>query len=122
MGTIMKIRAEARMLEGTDFDIECQTVDIIENELYEEHENLMIVKLPHNSHTSFTDRMFEKYKNLLLFLEDGECRFFGEEEYCKSLKSRYGGRIKGEYSDSKYWIGNADHDEITQYVKSLCKD
>ena len=64
-------------------------------------DRLTVVKMSHSKTSTVCDRLYGKYKNLLVLSEDGEVNFFGCQKVIKKLSDL----VKGSWSG-----GDLDHD------------
>ena len=88
--------------------------------------NLTIVRLKHSKWATVTDRLFWKYKNLLILSEDWECNFYWDGEICKTLWSKYEWSwTGGEWLGVEWWNAffgwYVDQNELEKSIKEFTK-
>jgi hypothetical protein len=114
---IIKVRALDRKCQGITEEQEEQAIESIENNL-EKIDETIIVKSPHSKCACYTDRLFGKYKRLLVISEDGESNFYGDKYTIEELFNKFegwkGGNIEG---NNGYWGGYGDQNEIEKIVR-----
>lgn len=125
---ISLIRAKDRQLQGITKEHEEQAEVAIKQLETECDGSLTVVRLPHSKTATVSDRLFGKYKNLLILSEDGEVNFYGDGKLCQDLQKKFegswsGGSGFGEKGKNAYWgSGSTDGsvlDFITKYINEL---
>lgn len=113
---IIKVRALDRSCQGIIEEQEKQAIESIENNL-EKIDGTIIIKSPHSKCACYTDRLFGKYKRLLIISEDGESNFYGDKKTIEALFNKFEGWKGGEIEkDDGYWGGYGDQSEIESIV------
>lgn len=84
-------------------------------------DSLTVVRMGHSKTATICDRLYGKYKNLLILSEDGEVNFFGCQKVIKKLSDL----VKGSWSggdldhDNGFWGGYPQNLDIEKEVKNL---
>lgn len=116
---IDEIRAADRRAQGISLEHELETIKCLENK--EEHEELIVVRLPHNYFATATDRLYGQYKNLLVVSPD-KIGFFGDGYLCSTLYEMFGGKQGGNLPQEGFYLNTESIDKIEAYVnKRLVK-
>lgn len=118
---IIQVRALDRKCQGISETQEKQAINSIENNM-EVIGDTIIVKSKHSKCACYTDRLFGKYKRLLVLSEDGESNFFGDQKTIETLFSSFQGWKGGDIdNDSGYWGGYDNQSQIKEIVLKQSK-
>ena len=96
---IEKVRLQDRAAQGITSEQEKVAEEAIKKA--EIFDRLTVVRMSHSKTSTVCDRLYGKYKNLLVLSEDGEVNFFGCQKVIKKLSDL----VKGSWSG-----GDLDHD------------
>ena len=116
---IQKVRLQDRTAQGITPEQEKIAEEAIKKA--EISDRLTVVKMSHSKTSTVCDRLFGRYKNLLILSEDGEVNFFGEKGVIERLSSL----VKGSWSggdldhDNGFWGGYPQNLDIEREVKNL---
>lgn len=121
------IRAKDRQIQGITKEHEQQAEEAIK---YLENTCdglLTVIRMPHSKTATVTDRLFGKYKNLIIISNDGEINFFGDGKLCNDLQTKFegswsGGSGLGTRGGNAYWGINSDKSGVLEYVKKYIVD
>ena len=116
---VIEIRALDRQAQGISREQEEFAVDAIENNIEKYDNDLIIINSPHSKCACYTDRLYRKYKNLLILSQDGESNFYGEKRIIEILQSKFDGWSGG--GDNGFWGGYADQKSVKELVLFLNK-
>lgn len=116
---IDKVRLQDRAAQGITKEQEEQAEKALES--IEIQGNLTIVKLQHSKCATITDRLYGRYKNLLIICEDGEIDFYGNGSVCLELQDKFRGWSGGQLPENGYWGGYVDKDEVVNFLKTVAK-
>jgi hypothetical protein len=126
---ISLIRAKDRKIQGITEDQEKQAEEAVERLENVCNGLLTIVHLPHSKTAAVTDRLFGKYKNLLIISGDGEVNFYGDGKLCQDLQKKFegswsGGSGLGKKGESAYWgVGSkSGSNDILGYIETHVLD
>jgi len=116
---IEKVRLQDRAAQG----ITPEQEEIAEKAIQEAEvsDRLTVVRMSHSKTATVCDRLFGRYKNLLILSEDGEVNFFGEKRVIERLSSL----VKGSWSggdldyDNGFWGGYPQDLNVEKEVKNL---
>ena len=116
---IEKVRLQDRAAQG----ITPEQEKIAEKAIKEAEvtDSLTVVHMAHSKTSTVCDRLYGKYKNLLILSEDGEVNFFGCQKVIKKLSDL----VKGSWSggdldhDNGFWGGYPQNLDIEKEVKNL---
>lgn len=114
---VIEIRALDRQAQGISKGQEEVAVNAIENNLNIYDNDLIIINSAHSKCACYTDRLYGKYKNLLILSDDGESNFYGEKRIIDILQERFNGWSGG--GDNGFWGGYADQSKIKELVLFL---
>lgn len=117
---IQKVRLQDRAAQGiTSEQEEIAKKAIEEAEVFD---LLTVVHMSHSKTATVCDRLYGRYKNLLIVSSDGEVNFFGEKRVIEKLSSL----VEGSWSggdldhDNGFWGGYPSQDlDIEKEVKNL---
>jgi len=109
---ILEVRALDRQAQGVTEEQEKQAISELENaEIYDDGKTYIIYS-PHSKCTCYTDKLFGKYEQLLVFSEDGEVNYFGKKAVIKTLFNLYKGWKGGNIEENHgYWGGHPPKEE-----------
>ena len=116
---IEKVRLQDRAAQGITPEQERIAEKAIQEA--EVSDLLTVVRMAHSKTSTVCDRLFGRYKNLLILSEDGEVNFFGEKGVIERLSSL----VKGSWSggdldhDNGFWGGYPQNLDIEKEVKNL---
>lgn len=117
---INKVRLQDRAAQGITPEQEKIAEEAIREAEVSDH--LTVVKMSHSKTATVCDRLFGRYKNLLILSEDGEVNFFGEKRVIEKLSSL----VEGSWSggdldhDNGFWGGYPPQNlDIEKEVKNL---
>lgn len=116
---IEKVRLQDRVAQGITPEQERIAEKAIQEA--EVSDLLTVVRMAHSKTSTVCDRLFGRYKNLLILSEDGEVNFFGEKGVIERLSSL----VKGSWSggdldhDNGFWGGYPQNLDIEREVKNL---
>lgn len=116
---IEKVRLQDRAAQGITPEQERIAEKAIQEA--EVSDLLTVVRMAHSKTSTVCDRLFGRYKNLLILSEDGEVNFFGEKGVIERLSSL----VKGSWSggdldhDNGFWGGYPQNLDIEREVKNL---
>lgn len=117
---IEKVRLQDRAAQGITPEQERIAEKAIQEA--EVSDLLTVVRMAHSKTSTVCDRLFGRYKNLLILSEDGEVNFFGEKGVIERLSSL----VKGSWSggdldhDNGFWGGYPSQNlDIEKEVKNL---
>lgn len=116
---INKVRLQDRAAQGITPEQEKIAKEAIQEA--EVSNRLTVVRMSHSKTATICDRLYGKYKNLLILSEDGEVNFFGEKRVIERLSSL----VKGSWSggdldhDNGFWGGYPQNLDIEKEVKKL---
>lgn len=116
---INKVRLQDRAAQGITPEQEKIAKEAIQEA--EVSNRLTVVRMSHSKTTTICDRLYGKYKNLLILSENGEVNFFGEKRVIERLSSL----VKGSWSggdldhDNGFWGGYPQNLDIEKEVKKL---
>lgn len=124
---ISLIRAKDRQIQGITEEHEKQADEAIRNLENTCEGQLTIVHLQHSKTATIADRLFGKYKNLLIISGDGEVNFYGDGKLCQDLQKTYdgswsGGAGLGKNGENAYWgTSNSDLEkkEVLDKIKNF---
>ncbi|TWP07802.1 hypothetical protein EUA76_02530 [TM7 phylum sp. oral taxon 350] len=116
---IEKVRLQDRAAQG----ITPEQEKIAEKAIQEAEvsDSLTVIRMSHSKTATVCDRLYGKYKNLLVLSEDGEVNFFG----CREVIKKLSGLVKGSWSggdldhDNGFWGGYPQNLDIEKEVKNL---
>ena len=116
---IEKVRLQDRAAQG----IAPEQERIAEKAIQEAEvtDSLTVVHMAHSKTSTVCDRLYGKYKNLLVLSGDGEVNFFGEKRVIERLSSL----VKGSWSggdldhDNGFWGGYPQDLDVEKEVKKL---
>ena len=116
---IEKVRLQDRAAQG----ITPEQEDIAEEAIKkaEVFDRLTVIHMEHSKTATVCDRLYGKYKNLLVVSSDGEVNFFGSREVIQKLS----GLVEGSWSggdldhDNGFWGGYLQNLDIEKEVKNL---
>lgn len=114
------VRLQDRIAQGITREHEDLAIEAIKCAV--EYDNLTIVKLQHSKCATVTDRLYGKYKNLLIICNDEhEVDFYGDYNICLKLQTVFNGWIGGGYPNG-FWGNYIDNISIVvDYIKKcLC--
>ena len=117
---IEKVRLRDRAAQGITPEQEKIAEEAIEEA--EVSDNLTVVRMSHSKTATVCDRLYGKYKNLLVLSGDGEANFFGSREVIKKLSDLVEGSWSGGdlSHDNGFWGGYPSQDlDIEKEVKNL---
>jgi|SRR3989344_3491769 len=118
------IRAKDRQIQGINQEQEKQAEEAIKQLETACDGLLTIVYLAHSKSATVTDRLFGKYKNLLIISDDGEVNFFGDGKLCQNLQKEFegswsGGSGLGEIGENAYWgMSNVENKDVIEQIKN----
>lgn len=119
---IANIRMRDREMQGVTLEQEAQAEEAVEKlgDLNEKQEYISL-DLPHSKTSTVTDRLYDKYDNLLITSGDGETNFFGSTEIIEMLNERFPGGWSGGQLEqgSGFWGGYADQEAIKKAVREV---
>lgn len=121
------IRAKDRQIQGISQDQEQQAEKAIKHLETECRGLLTIVRMPHSKTATVTDRLFGKYKNLVIISNDGEINFFGDGKLCQDLQKNFasswsGGSGLGKKGENAYWGISDGQTDVLEYIKKSILD
>lgn len=122
------IRAKDRRIQGITEEHEKQAEEAIRHLENTCDGLLMVVHLPHSKTATVADRLFKKYKNLLIISDDGEINFYGDGKLCQKLQNNFegswsGGLGLGKSGESAYWgMTNSKQIAVLEYIKKYLND
>lgn len=116
---IEKVRLQDRAAQG----ITPEQEKIAEKAIQEAEvsDSLTVIRMSYSKTATVCDRLYGKYKNLLVLSEDGEVNFFGCQKVIKKLSDL----VKGSWSggdldhDNGFWGGYPQNLDIEKEVKNL---
>lgn len=117
---IQKVRLQDRAAQGITPEQEKIAEKAIEEA--EVSDDLTVVKMSHSKTATICDRLYGKYKNLLILSGDGEVNFFGAKRVIEALSSLVEGSWSGGdiIHDNGFWGGYPPQDlDIEKEVKNL---
>mgnify|MGYP000845868201 FL=1 len=117
---IEKVRLQDRAAQG----ITSEQEEIAERAIEEAEVSalLTVVRMEHSKTATVCDRLYGRYKNLLVVSSDGEVNFFGSREVIKKLSDLVEGSWSGGdlSHDNGFWGGYPSQDlDIEKEVKNL---
>jgi len=82
---------------------------------------LTVVRMSHSKTATVCDRLYGRYKNLLVLSGDGEVNFFGEKRVIEKLSSLVEGSWSGgdPDHDNGFWGGYPQNLDVEKEVKKL---
>lgn len=117
---VAEIRLADRSAQGITFEQESEAERAITEA--EVIGRLTVVRMAHSKTATVTDRLFDRYDQLIILSGDGEVNFFGRGDICSALKEKFegwnGGSGLGQVGGSAYWGGYPSHDEVLSFVKA----
>ncbi|MFA4827548.1 MAG: hypothetical protein WC596_04880 [Candidatus Shapirobacteria bacterium] len=124
---ISLIRAKDRQVQGITLEHEKQADEAINNLENTCDGQLTVVHLQHSKTATIADRLFGKYKNLLIISGDGEVNFYGDGKLCQDLQKKFegswsGGSGLGRSGENAYWGINSNSDDILEFIKQYVSD
>ena len=83
---------------------------------------LTVVHMPHSKTATVADRLFGKYKNLVIISDDNETNFYGDGKLCQDLAKKFegswsGGAGLGKSGENAYWGIGSNSDDILEFIK-----
>lgn len=117
---IEKVRLQDRAAQGITPEQERIAEKAIEEAEVSDH--LTVVRMGHSKTATICDRLYGKYKNLLILSGDGEVNFFGAKRVIEALSSLVEGSWSGGdiIHDNGFWGGYPSQDlDIEKEVKNL---
>ncbi|MEK7620978.1 MAG: hypothetical protein AAB395_01345, partial [Patescibacteria group bacterium] len=116
------IRAKDRQIQGITKEHEEQAEAAVKQLENSCGGLLTIVRMLHSKTATVADRLFGKYKNLIIISGDGEINFYGDGKLCKDLQTKFegswsGGSGFGKEGENAYWGINSDKSDILEYIK-----
>ena len=99
--TVSLVREQDRKAQGITDEDEKAAEDAIKK--IQIKNKLAIVELPHSKCATVTDRLYNKYDNLLIICGDGELDFYGNGYVCEKLHLEFGGWIGGQLPEYGFW-------------------
>lgn len=125
---ISLIRAKDRQIQGITSEHEEQAEEAIDKLDNVCNGLLTVVRLSHSKTATVADRLFGKYKNLIIISDDGEVNFYGDGKLCQDLSKKFegswsGGSGLGKSGENAYWgMGNSENQDVLQYVESYISE
>lgn len=122
---IKNVRMRDREAQGVTIEQEAQAEEAIKRlGNIGEMNYYLCVKIPHSKTAPVTDRLYEKYKNLLIISGDGETNFFGETEMINRLNEIFpGGWSGGQLEEGNgFWGGYGDQEAIKETIERHIKE
>lgn len=116
---IEKVRLQDRAAQGITPEQEEIAEEAIKKA--EVFDRLTVIHMEHSKTATVCDRLYGKYKNLLVVSSDGEVNFFGSREVIQKLS----GLVEGSWSggdldhDNGFWGGYLQNLDIEKEVKNL---
>lgn len=116
---IEKVRLQDRAAQGITPEQEKIAEKAIEEA--EVSDLLTVVRMSHSKTATICDRLYGRYKNLLVLSEDGEVNFFGEKRVIEKLSSLVKGSWSGGDLDHNngFWGGYPQDLDVEKEVKKL---
>lgn len=116
---IEKVRLQDRAAQG----ITPEQEKIAEKAIQEAEisDSLTVIRMSHSKTSTVCDRLYGRYKNLLVLSGDGEVNFFGERRVIEKLSSL----VEGSWSggdidhDNGFWGGYPQDLDVEKEVKKL---
>ena len=116
---IQKVRLQDRAAQG----ITPEQEEIAEKAIQEAEvsDDLTVVKMSHSKTATICDRLYGRYKNLLVISDDGEVNFFGSQKVIKKLSDLVKGSWSGGDLDHNngFWGGYPQGLNVEKEVKDL---
>lgn len=116
---VEKVRLRDRAAQGITPEQEKIAEEAIKEA--EVSDNLTVVRMSHSKTATVCDRLYGKYKNLLVLSGDGEANFFGEKKVIERLSSLVKGSWSGGDLDHNngFWGGYPQNLDVEKEVKKL---
>lgn len=116
---IKKVRLQDRAAQGITPEQEKVAEEAIKKA--EVFDRLTVVRMSHSKTSTVCDRLYGRYKNLLILSEDGEVNFFGERRVIERLSSLVKGSWSGGDLDHNngFWGGYPQDLNVEKEMKNL---
>jgi len=124
---ISLVRAKDRQIQGITEEHEKQADEAINNLEITCGGKLTVVHLQHSKTATIADRLFGKYKNLLIISGDGEVNFYGDGKLCQDLQKKYngswsGGAGLGRDGENAFWGISSNSNDIREFIEQHIND
>ncbi|KKR54022.1 MAG: hypothetical protein UT91_C0021G0001 [Parcubacteria group bacterium GW2011_GWA2_40_23] len=121
------VRAKDRQIQGITEEHEKQAEEAISHLENACDGFLTVVRMPHSKTATVADRLYGKYKNLIIISDDNEINFYGEGKLCQDLQKKFegswsGGSGLGKNGENAYWGISSNSGDILEFVKQYIED